>query len=33
MGSELYDEKIDVWAVGCIIAEMIMGKPLFLATS
>ena len=24
-----YDEKIDVWAVGCIVAEMLIGMPLF----
>jgi serine/threonine protein kinase len=29
MGSAVYDEKVDVWAVGCIIAELIFGKPLF----
>jgi len=24
-----YDEKVDVWSVGCIFAEMILRKPLF----
>ena len=24
-----YDTKVDVWSVGCIMAEMISGKPLF----
>jgi len=24
-----YDEKVDVWAVGCIFAELLLGKPLF----
>ena len=24
-----YTSAIDVWAVGCIFAEMILGKPLF----
>ena len=24
-----YTQAIDVWAVGCIFAEMILGKPLF----
>jgi serine/threonine protein kinase len=33
MGAPLYDEKIDVWAAGCIIAEMILGRPIFLASS
>jgi len=24
-----YDEKIDVWSLGCILAELILRKPLF----
>lgn len=24
-----YNEKIDVWSVGCTFAEMIAGRPLF----
>jgi serine/threonine protein kinase len=24
-----YNEKIDVWSIGCFIAEMFIGKPLF----
>ncbi|KAI2792307.1 Mitogen-activated protein kinase HOG1 [Penicillium oxalicum] len=24
-----YDEKVDIWSVGCIFAEMLTGKPLF----
>lgn len=23
-----YDEKVDIWSVGCIFGEMILGKPL-----
>jgi mitogen-activated protein kinase 1/3 len=23
------DQSIDVWSVGCILAEMLSGKPLF----
>lgn len=29
MCSSPYDEKIDVWALGCILAEMLLGKALF----
>lgn len=28
-GARFYSEKVDLWAVGCIIAEMITKKPLF----
>lgn len=28
-GSEKYDNKVDIWAVGCIMAELINGKVLF----
>jgi p38 MAP kinase len=24
-----YNEKVDTWSVGCIFAEMILGRPLF----
>jgi len=24
-----YDEKVDVWAVGCILAELLLRRPLF----
>jgi mitogen-activated protein kinase 7 len=27
--SDVYDAKIDVWAVGCILAELHGRKPLF----
>jgi serine/threonine-protein kinase BUR1 len=29
LGSRDYDEKIDMWAVGCIMAELILRRPLF----
>lgn len=29
MGSRNYCTSIDIWSCGCILAEMIMGKPLF----
>lgn len=25
----MYTKSIDVWSVGCILAEMLSGKPLF----
>ena len=28
-----YSAPVDVWAVGCIVAEMYLGRPLFLGTS
>ncbi|XP_063627915.1 cyclin-dependent kinase 20-like [Cydia splendana] len=32
-GARFYNEKVDMWAVGCIIAEMILKKPLFAGES
>ena len=32
-GAPNYTKGVDVWAVGCILAEMIIGKPLFPGTS
>jgi len=29
LGSGLYSAPIDIWSVGCIIAEMAVGRPLF----
>ncbi|KAG0419511.1 putative CTD kinase subunit alpha like protein, partial [Dictyocoela roeselum] len=28
-GSRYYDEKIDIWGVGCIFAEILFRKPIF----
>ena len=28
-----YDTKVDVWSLGCILAEMILGEPLFIVTA
>jgi len=29
LGSQKYDEKADMWSVGCILAEMVLKNPLF----
>jgi serine/threonine protein kinase len=28
----LYDEKIDIWSLGCVFWELITGRPLFILT-
>lgn len=28
-GSTMYNQAIDVWSVGCVIAELLVGQPLF----
>ena len=33
MGSRTYTTSIDIWSCGCILAEMITGKPLFPGTN
>ena len=30
LGSRKYRGEIDMWSVGCIMAELILGKPLFI---
>lgn len=32
-GSDIYNDSIDIWGAGCIIAEMYIRKPLFGASS
>lgn len=29
LGYRKYDQKIDIWSVGCIFAELLLGKVLF----
>ena len=33
LGSNQYDEKADMWSVGCVFAEMLMKAPLFNCSS
>ncbi|KAG9472926.1 hypothetical protein GDO78_016089 [Eleutherodactylus coqui] len=33
LGSHRYTKGVDMWSVGCILAEMLLGKPLFPGTS
>ncbi|CAH2353606.1 protein kinase Mck1p [[Candida] railenensis] len=29
VGCSIYSTKIDVWGLGCVVAEMFLGKPIF----
>ena len=29
LGSTKYTKGVDMWSVGCILAELMLGKPLF----
>lgn len=33
MGSDGYDASIDMWSLGCICVELIIGHPLFPGNS
>lgn len=33
LGSKFYSTGVDMWAMGCMMCEMIMGKALFSGTS
>ncbi|KAK1442843.1 protein kinase-like protein [Babesia gibsoni] len=33
LGQEKYTEAVDIWSVGCIFAELVTGKPLFMGTN
>ena len=33
LGSHAYTKGVDIWSFGCMIAELIKGKPLFAGTS
>lgn len=32
-GSRFYNQSVDLWALGCILAEMITKTPLFAVCS
>jgi serine/threonine protein kinase len=32
VGKTDYDFKIDIWSAGCVIAELMYGRPLFEAS-
>lgn len=29
LGEDRYDTSIDIWSIGCVIAEMFLGEPIF----
>lgn len=33
LGEEQYGTDIDIWSVGCVIAEMFLGEPIFPGVS
>jgi mitogen-activated protein kinase 15 len=33
LGSTKYSKEADMWSIGCILAELLLGKPLFPGTS
>ena len=33
LGSKDYSKEVDIWALGCLIGEMFLGKPMFPGTS
>uniref|UniRef100_A0A8C1GQF5 Mitogen-activated protein kinase 15 n=1 Tax=Cyprinus carpio TaxID=7962 RepID=A0A8C1GQF5_CYPCA len=33
LGSSRYTKGVDMWSIGCILGEMLLGKPLFPGTS
>ncbi|CAD8181801.1 unnamed protein product [Paramecium octaurelia] len=33
LGSQKYSKAVDMWSIGCILGEMIMGKAIFPGTS
>lgn len=33
LGAKEYGCEVDMWAVGCVIAEMFLGDPVFLGNN
>jgi serine/threonine protein kinase len=33
LGSTNYNSAIDIWSIGCVLAEILNGKPLFYGTN
>lgn len=33
LGSNTYNKSVDIWSIGCILAELITGKSLFPGSS
>jgi serine/threonine protein kinase len=33
LGSKHYSTPVDLWSIGCIFAEMVMGRPIFAGDS
>jgi len=33
LGSTVYSKAVDMWTIGCLLAELIIGKPIFQGTS
>ena len=33
LGASNYSTSVDVWSLGCVIAEMLLGEPLFKGNS